>query len=590
MKQHRSPYDSPATLWSIALVFLLIWFYMLGARTLVPTDEGRYAEMAREMVATGDWITLRLNGIKYFEKPPLQNWMNAISFELFGLGDWQARLWTGLTGLLGVALVGITGNKMFSRRVGISAALVLGSSFYWAGMGHVNSLDMGLSGMFTIALCGLLLAQRNGVSAVEQRNYMLLCWIGMALATLSKGLIGFVLPGGVLVIYSLLTMDWRLWTRLHMGKGLLVFFAITAPWFILIAMKNPEHPQFFFIHEHFDRFTSNVHKRGGAWYYFFPFLILGIVPWIGPLIQGLWAGTRDRSGLEKGFQAKKMLLIWAIFFFFFFSISGSKLPGYILPIFPAIALLIACYLEHASSRSMMIASLSFAAIGVAGLAFVSKASGMGKLAYEIPLYQAYAPWLAAAAVLTLVGGILACFMARRSSAGKDWAVVILAVSGYVAGQIAFLGHDPWGKYIAGTEHIPAIRAALVKADTPLYAVGRYEQALPFYLRHTLILVEFPDEMEFGLKQQPELWIPKLEDFVAQWRADSASGKAAVAIVRTDIYEKFVEDKVPMRVIGQDPRRVIVSSILTTSATDTAAPAGDQATSQSIQQPTTQLAK
>src|SRR3954470_16225716 len=139
------------------IAFCLLWLYALGARILVPTDEGRYAEMAREMAASGDWITTRLNGIKYFEKPPLQTWMNALTFKLFGLGEWQARLWTGLCGLLGIALVAHTGRKVFNQRIGFTAALVLASSFFWAALGHVNTLDMGLSGMMTLALCGLLL-------------------------------------------------------------------------------------------------------------------------------------------------------------------------------------------------------------------------------------------------------------------------------------------------------------------------------------------------------------------------------------------------------------------------------------------------
>lgn len=553
MKQ--SPFDSPRTLWALLIGFLVIWFYMLGARTLVPTDEGRYAEMAREMLATGDWITLRLNGIKYFEKPPLQNWMNALTFALFGLGDWQARLWTGLNGLLGVAAVGYTGARLFSKRTGMIAAIVLGSSFYWAGMGHVNSLDMGLSGMFAICMCALLLGQRDGVEQREQRNWMLTCWAGMALATMSKGLIGFVLPGAVLVIYTLLTRDWRLWTRLHFGKGLLLFFAITAPWFILIAIRNPEHPHFFFIHEHFQRFTSTVHKRGGAWYYFFPFLILGIVPWLGILIQGLLTGVKEKT---TGFQPLKMLLIWAVFFFFFFSISGSKLPGYILPIFPALALMIAVYIENSRAQALKIAGLLFAAIGLIGLTLTPKAASLGTLAFEIPLYQAYAPWIAAAALLTLLGGIASWYLAGKSGAGKDWAIIVLAVSGFVAGQIAFLGHDSFGKYSAGIAYVPAIQAELVKPDTPIYAVGRYEQALPFYLQRTVTLVEFPDEMQFGLEQQPELWIPMRQNFIVKWNTHVAKKEHAVAILRTDVYQDLLQKQVPMRVIAEDPKRVIVA--------------------------------
>ncbi|MCH8618593.1 glycosyltransferase family 39 protein [Undibacterium sp. TS12] len=558
--KNTSPYESPRTLWALAIGFLVVWFYMLGARTLVPTDEGRYAEMAREMLASGDWITLRLNGIKYFEKPPLQNWMNALTFAIFGLGDWQARLWTGMNGLLGVAAVAYTGNKIFSRRVGIVAALVLGSSFWWAGMGHVNSLDMGLSGMMTLALCGLLVAQMAAADSATERNAMLVCWAGMALATMSKGLIGFVLPGAVLVIYTAVNRDLGLWKRLHMVKGLLLFFAITAPWFILIAIKNPEHPHFFFIHEHWDRFTSDVHKRGGPWHYFIPLMIVGITPWIGVMLQGLWSGLRDKA---EGFQPKKLLLIWAVFLFVFFSISGSKLPGYILPIFPAVALLIACHLEQTNNRSIKIAGILFVIVGLAGAIgvafYLNKLDGVDSIDRNLAFN--YAPWLAGVIILAIGGGLLTWLLARKGGTGKDWAVICLAASGYLVGQIAFLGHDPWGKYIAGSEYIPAIRAELVQPNTPIYAVGRYEQALPFYLQRTTTLVEFPDEMQFGLEHEPQLWIPKREDFIVQWRAHQARSEPAVAIMRNDIYEELSKTDFPMRVIAKDPRRVIVANLV-----------------------------
>jgi 4-amino-4-deoxy-L-arabinose transferase-like glycosyltransferase len=553
------PFKSKKIIWTLAVVFCLIWFYMLGARALVPTDEGRYAEMGREMAATGDWITTRLNGIKYFEKPPLQAWMNALTFKLFGLGEWQARLWTGLTGLLGIALVIHAGRRVFGTRIGFMAGVVLGTSFLWAALGHVNTLDMGLASMMTLALCGLLIAQRDEAAPVERRRWMLLCWAGMALAVMSKGLIGVVLPGAVLVLYTLASRDWAIWKRLHLAIGLLVFFAITVPWFTLISIRNPEFAHFFFIHEHLQRFTSNVHSREGAWYYFFPILIVGMLPWLAILPQALWHGAksaRSATGtLPEKFKPRLLLLIWAVFIFFFFSISGSKLPSYILPIIPALALLIAIYLEQASHKALLAAAGLVAACGALGLAFVGKIPSMPKVAYEVPMYENYVPWAAAGALAALIGSLLSIGLARRH---RDWAFLVLGMSGLLTSQLLMYGHDALGRYAGGFIHVPAIEAELTP-DTPIYSVGRYEQALPFYLRRTFILVQHADEMAFGLEHEPHLWIPRLDAFIAKWTSDHAAGKKSLAIMRPEIYRDMQKAGVPMRVIVEDPRRVVVTN-------------------------------
>lgn len=559
----RPLHESKSFVWTLLIFFLLVWFYMLGARTLVPTDEGRYAEMAREMVASHDWITTRLNGIKYFEKPPLQTWMNAITFELFGLGEWQARLWTGLCGLLGIGAVAYTGRHVFNGRIGFYAAVVLGSSFYWAGMGHINSLDMGLSAMMTLSLCSLLLAQRHEASAKAQRNWMLLCWITMALAVLSKGLIGVVLPGAVLVLYTLFSRDWGIWRRLHLIKGLLVFFAVATPWFLLVAERNHEFLEFFFIHEHFQRFTSKIHSRAGPWYYFIPLMLLGILPWLGVMFQSLFNGVRsqaseahNRTGVSHGqFKPALMLLVWSVFIFFFFSISGSKLPSYILPIFPSVALLIAVYLERASYKAVVWAAATLAIPCAIGLAFIPRIPLMASDSFSLPLLEAHVPWVYAAAILSFLGGVVAIRFARTH---KDLAIVILAATSFVAGQLLFLGHDPQGRYSAGIDHVPAIKAEITP-DTPLYLVDQYEHAFPFYLERTFTLVRQPDELAFGLQQEPQLWMPTLEEFVAKWTKDHDAGKKSLAIIRPSTYETLKQDGVPMRLIGEDPRRVIVTN-------------------------------
>lgn len=543
--------------WTLLIAFAFVLLYVLGARTLVPPDEGRYAEMAREMFASGDWITTRLNGIKYFEKPPLQTWMNALSFTLFGLGDWQARLWTGLCGLFGVVLTGVAGTRVFGARVGFYAALVLGSSFYWVACSQIDSVDMGLSGMMTLALCALLIAQRDDASERERRNWMLACWAGMALSVLSKGLIGIVLPGGVLVLYTIFARDWAIWKRLHLAKGLILFFAIAAPWFVLVGMRNPEQPHFFFIHEHFERFLLKEHHREAAWWVFFALLAAGSVPWLGVLVQSLVAGARG-NGETTRFRPRLMLLVWVAFIVLFFTKSNSKLPGYILPVFPGVALLVAHYLDVGTRRGRMVTAGLTALLGVALLATVPFMLKLAKHPGEDVLYAAYQPWVLAAGLVLLIGGCLAMLYARQML--RDLFVVVLAVAGFAGTELMLVGFEPIGKVRAGVDLLPALKAAgAADPAVKVYSVGIYEQSLTFYLGRPVILVDYRDEFDFGLQQQPELAIPTIPAFVAQWRAAAAAGRHDVAITRPEIAADLQRQGVPLRIVAADARRTVIAN-------------------------------
>jgi 4-amino-4-deoxy-L-arabinose transferase-like glycosyltransferase len=543
--------------WSLLLAFAAVMLAVLKARTLVPPDEGRYAEMAREMFASGDWITTRLNGIKYFEKPPLQTWMNALTFELFGLGEWQARLWTGLCGLLGVGLTGYAGKRVFDSRIGFYAALVLGSSLYWVICSQVNSVDMSLSSMMTVALCALLVAQRDDATPLEQRNWMLVCWAGMALSVLAKGLIGLVLPGGVLVLYTLFARDWKIWTRLHLVKGLLLFFLIATPWFVLVGLKNPEQPHFFFIHEHFDRFLKKDHHREAAWYVFFVLLAGGSVPWIGVLVQSLVLGARSRSEPTR-FKPRLLLLVWVAFIILFFTKSNSKLPGYIVPVFPAVALLVANYLDVGSRRGRMLTAGLTALLGAGLLGFVPFMPRLARHAGEAVLYSAYQPWALAAGLALLIGGALAMLYARQMQ--RDLTVLALAIAGFASVQLLLAGFEPIGQVRAGTNLLPALQAAgAANPAVRVYSVGIYEQSLTFYLNRTVTLVDYVDEFGFGLEQQPELAIPTRSAFVQQWRSEAAAGVKSIAIVRPEFVAEFQRQGVPLRVVAGDARRTVIAN-------------------------------
>jgi len=551
-----APHPSSTLLWVLLGAFVAVTLCALGVRTLVPPDEGRYAEIGREMFVSGDWITTRLNGIKYFEKPPLQAWMNALTFSLFGVGEWQARLWTGVCGIVGVLMTAWAGRVVFSARVGLFAGLVLASSLYWLAAGQINSLDMGLSGMLSMCLAGVLVAQRDAAGAGQRRAWMLVAWAAMALAVLSKGLVGVVLPGAVLAIYSAVARDWRIWTRLHLPQGLLLFAAIAAPWFVLVAQRNPEQPYFFFIHEHLDRFLRPGHQREGAWYYFIVLLLPGLLPWLGLLPHSLAAGAKRMPGC---FQPRLLLLVWAAFVLVFFSLSHSKLPGYIVPLFPAMALLTALCLDAGGRRPQLAAAAVLAVAGalLAAAAPVVLATGGGGAApHNLRLYQ---PWLMLAGGIMLAGGCVAWRQAARGL--RDRMVLTMAVAGFLATHLIVAGFEVYGKERAGSALLPAIRAELTP-HTRLYAVGRYEQSLTFYLGRPAMLVDYRDEFAFGLAQEPQRGPYSLDRFVAEWQRDAAAGVSSLAIASPASYAVLRQRGVPMRLVARDRRRIVIANLST----------------------------
>jgi 4-amino-4-deoxy-L-arabinose transferase-like glycosyltransferase len=563
-------------LWVLAALFTLAWFGVLDYRHLVASDEGRYGEIAREMYATGDWITPRYNGYKYFEKPPLQGWMTALAYTLFGVGEWQSRLWTGFTGYFAILATGFTAWKLVGGERGVVAgwisAILLASSPMWSVGGHFNTLDMGLSSILSCALFSLLLAQRDHISAKARRNWMWLCWAFMALAVLSKGLIGLVIPGMVLVVYTLTTWNWALWKRLHVFSGLVVFMLITAPWFILVSIKNPEFAHFFFIHEHWDRFTKDGHNRKGHPLYFVPLILVGFIPWLLQLVQGFISAWKERRGEAQvsavtGFRPLWLAAVWAIMVFLFFSKSQSKLPGYIMPIFPAISLLAGVAMTNAfermsvagEDRSWKRQMVYMTLLVLAGFIALPYTYQLGKAPYEQLEYQEYTIWIAVALVTALATMVYA-WTAIRGFEHKDPAhrlrqlmdgLLRTAIAFYVLVQIVGLGHDTHGRSISGADLAVAARP-YINNDTPVYSIRMLDHTFPFYIQHPTIMVDMQDELEFGINQEPDTWAPKVSDFAVRWQKDSAP----VVVVPLQYLDEIAALKLPMAEVGRDTRRAV----------------------------------
>ena len=540
----------PGKILLLVIIYSLFWFGTLNYRHLIPSDEGRYAEIAREMLVTGDWITPRYNGYKYFEKPPLQAWATAAAFQVFGIGDWQARLWTALTGFLTILLVGFTGARIYNARAGWLAAVVLASSPMWIISGHFNSLDMGLSAFLVAALCSLLIAQTSH-NKNSCRNWMWACWAFMALATLSKGVIGAAIPAMVFIAYSISTWDWKIWTRLRIFSGSILFLAITAPWFVLVAQRHPEFLEFFFIHEHLQRFTQDAHSRTGPIYYFVPLLLIGIIPWV---LQIPGAIAQAWSERRREFSAGWLLVCWFVVIFAFFSVSRSKLPGYIIPIFPALALIIGNRLDRllGHTNTMAIAwklqTIGFAILGCVGFFFLD---AIGKQARpdEIEAYAQYTYWVIAALVALIIFSAYAAWQSKRNGIQS---IVSFACGFFLCAIIAGTGHETLGRAVSGIDLVQRVKASIPE-KVNFHSVKLLDHTVPFYLGRTMIMVESPDELAFGANQQPELWMPTLDAFIVRWQED----QTAYALMVPEQFNALKAQNFPMQEVDRDSRRVIV---------------------------------
>ena len=505
----------------LLIVLSLAWFGTLGLRPLYKADESRYGEISREMVASGDWVTPRLNGFRYFEKPPLQYWTTAAFFSVLGEKDYVARLWTALAGFAGILLVLYAGNRLWGPPAGSYAAAVLAGSPLYVLLGQVNTLDMGVSVFLAAALVAFLLGR------------MLWFWAACAAAVLSKGLIGIVLPGGVILLFLLIKRDWRLVRRIRPIAGPLVFLAISAPWFIAVSAANPQFLHFFFIQEHFQRFTTQMHDRVEPFWFFLPILFAGLGPWLLPFLRSL----RPRD------DATLLLVVWSLVVLAFFSASGSKLPPYILPVFPAAALLVGRLLAREwPARLFFIQTILLVIVSLAAAIAVP---------WLAKSYAEYARWVAAAFLLMAAAAALGGGFARRGRQGA--AVVALAAGGLAATQVGLAGHLTIAERFSVAGTVTQL-AELPPRDAPVFTVAIYDHTIPWVLKRTVTMVRYRDELDHAVDWDAAKFVPDLAAFARAWN----EAPQAWAFVRPDqLAELRAQFGLAMQEAARGPIYVIV---------------------------------
>jgi 4-amino-4-deoxy-L-arabinose transferase-like glycosyltransferase len=488
MNRRWTAYTEHLILLALGVICYILFFHRLGDIGLIGPDEPRYSAVARTMLESGDYITPRLNGGAWFEKPPLMYWGAAAGFRIFGLNEWGARFPSALAATLCVFLVYWCARRLWNAGVGILTALIMASSVGFITFSRAASMDM----VLTACLTGALVFFLAGVHAAgrSRRIFFYLFYASIGLGALAKGPVAFLLPAVSLFMFLALRGAWNEWRTWH-PEGLLIAFGIALPWYVACTWANGyEFIRVFIINHNLERFASSIHGHQRPFYFYLPVLLLLTFPWTFLLVPAF----------RREFAANEQVMMWWIAVpLVFFSLSGSKLPGYILPVVPPIALLCAGELILPRSRSFKVAVF----IEAGAMAFIGVGFGFfGPMIHVDPhvsgtLIAAVA--FSAAAMLSLI----ALWLNPMVLAGFN--VVLIGTLVVAATSLVFPRFDvtdtmrPWDRVLQ--QIVPASETVV------MYRPSRsMEYGLQYYRSSHAVGVGTPGELAAIMHGKPVLCI------------------------------------------------------------------------------------
>jgi len=464
-KQMRNPiqrtqlerFAEPLILLLLAAACYIFFFHGLSVIGLLGPDEPRYASIAREMYTSGDYITPRLNGEPWFEKPALLYWLSALGFSVLGVGELAARLPSAVAATASVFFMYFVARKLWGRLTAVWASLILASSVGYLAFGRASSTDMLLTACLTMAFLSFLMGYT--LRDESRRWWFLLFYFFIGVGVLAKGPVAIALPALSLAGYLLFQArlsEWKEWYP----KYALVIVLVAAPWYLAVIYANGfKFIAEFIIYHNLERFATTVHGHPRPFYFYVPDLMMLAFPWTFMLIPAL------RRPMER----TDRILFWlAVVPIVFFSLSGSKLPGYILPSIPPIAILVARAITNTSSRAFRIAvfieagMMAFIGVGfgffgqmlnvdphVSGYLIAELSFGLALMLTAIALFAP--PWALAAfnslamAFIVFIGTSFVLPRFETTDTVRPWVDVLK--SRVPSDQIVFVYHPPrWVEY------------------------------------------------------------------------------------------------------------------------------------------------
>jgi 4-amino-4-deoxy-L-arabinose transferase-like glycosyltransferase len=550
----------------LLLLGAILFGFRLGSVPLANPDEGRYAEIPREMLARGDWVTPRLNGINYFEKPPLVYWLIAGSESVFGQNEWAARAVPALFALGGVLLTYAAARSLYDRSAGLLSAAVLGTSLLYFALARILLLDMAVSVLLSATLFCFILGVREPPGA--KRRWLFYGLYGSAaLATLTKGLIGFLVPGAVMFFWLLIFNQWKRLRPFHLPTGALLFLAIAAPWHVLASLHNETWAHRYFVYEHWERFTSSAASRPGPWWYFIPIALLGLFPWTG----FLWNALRDTW--RGGWAARETnadgwyFVTWAGFIFLFFSASHSKLIPYILPIFPPLAVLIGAWLAKVKDERVVSAlrtglgvfSLVCGLLAIALSVVVSVPAIMVRVHLSPAQAAAVQPYAFTLSAVLLLGGILTPWLAKTRSRQAALTGMVVTMTLFFAGLTLALPLIPR----SGTKELALIVKSQAQPGDRVLHYHEFFHDFTFYAERVVGLVSRKGDSAIGELELDEDAAGRASDrfmdeaeFRRRW---AGPGRLWVVADKDEVKELFADPTFHHHLLGESRGNYLFSN-------------------------------
>ncbi len=479
-----------------AILAAILYLPGLGRPALWEPDEGRYGEIAREMVISGDYVTPRDDFELYFEKPPLVYWAEAGAIQIFGVNEFAVRLPAALFSVGQVVVTAALAEAMLGVSAGLFAALALALSPLFFGFARFATLDPALAFFLAAALGAFYAAARDdSFSRPQARRWMLICAAMLALGTLAKGPIALLLGGAIALAWMAIERRIRQVAQMPLNWCIVIYATIVVPWFVVAEARNPGFMRFFIVHEHLERYVASSEHGWGPWF-FIPIVIGGTWPWIFFAPLG-WFGMHGDDGLPESAPASsrraaaRFLAIWFIVIFGFFSIPRSKLGSYILPALPPLAIIAGYGLARMPALNALSGRRLLAIVAIANVAIAAALVVFFELALA-PIN----PELGVDGILigaVLAGGAIAMYWLGRESSRVPYAIGAIAIAMIATVPLAARARED-ASSISTYRSLASTVEPYLAADCTLASYRHYVQSLPFYTRRRETRVEYWGEL------------------------------------------------------------------------------------------------